>query len=501
MHITLSRKGGFDVLFVHLPLGRFFYGKVSMIEQTKKELNLTERMQPRIRELQDQGITTICFDVDETLIYGPNADDFFDKRRMALINLVAQERQVDFEKASRLVQAERNLGKRGSDALGTLGISADLWYDRLCEIDTSDLNTATEAQEILSALKTVGIKLIAITDEPLEQSERVLQASCIDPNIFDVRIGWQKGKPRPKEKGTSVFSDLAKVLDCSPEQMLMIGDRIEQDIKPALQAGYKVALINNTQASSTPSLIEFFTQSNEKLQANYLAAWENEINQTGASVFDIQRLPECIASGNIESLRLGESYIVTLDTKRLIERLLINNQLTLTPEIEEAIQTFNNLLIQSLTETLTESPCSLVVISEDPFYDALDSMTRQATKSLSTQLVSIDRFVDPKRSVKNVAVISAGRYTGNKDESITERPGEIPLDEQITDLQNKLLQRRRYQRNDISLIDDGFSTRDDFATYREIFTSKGINLSGAILGIGPYGSTEWDAIGGAQASG
>lgn len=472
-----------------------------MIEQAKKELNITERIQPRISELQKQGITTICFDVDETLIYGSQADKFFGARRCALIELVAREKDVSLKEATDLINAQRQLGKRGSDALGSLGISTDKWYDTLCSIDPSGVNEATEVKQILKTLKAAGMRLIAITDDPLYQSERVLQASGIDPDIFDKRIGWQKGQPRPKDIGTTVFSDLVVDLGCNPEEMLMIGDRIDQDIKPALRAGYKVALINNTQASSTPSLTEFFIQPNEKLQANYLTAWENEINQTGVRVFDIQRLPNYLANGGIESLRLGDSYIVTLDTKRLIEKLLRSNNLPVTNEIQSAIQSFNNSLVQILKQTFVEAPFSLVVVSEEPFYDALDTMTQQASKTLSTQLVNIDRFIDPERSVKNVAIISAGRYTENGNESITERPGEIPLNEQMTDLQNKLLQKRGNQRNDISLIDDGFSTRDDFATYREIFAKRGINLTGAILGIGPYGNTEWDAIGGAQASG
>ncbi|HET9947000.1 MAG TPA: HAD family hydrolase [Patescibacteria group bacterium] len=473
-----------------------------MIKEARKELTVTETMQPRIRELQDQGITTICFDVDGTLIFGPQADKFVDARRAALIDLVAQEKQVDLETAVSLVQAQRELGKRGSDALGTLGISAELWYDKLCGIDTSELPQAIEANKILTTLKNAGIRLIAVTDEPLEQSERVLQASGIDPEIFDKRIGWQKGQPRPKDLGTSVFSDLAADLGCESEEMLMVGDRVEQDIKPALRAGYRVALVNNTPNSSSPSIEDYFTQSNEKLQAAYLATWENEIGQTGTSVFDIQRLPEYLASGSVESLRLGDSYIVTLDTKRLIERLLSKNQLILTPEIEEAIQAFNSSLIQILRETLTENLSPLVVISEGPFYEALDSMTQQATKFSPTQLVNIDRFIDSKGKIRNVAVISAGRYKGTGDESITERPGEIPLDDQMAALLTKLVRRRRPQRrNSITLIDDGFSTQDDFATYQEIFASRGIKLTGAILGIGPYGTTEWDAIGGAQANG
>lgn len=201
--------------------------------------------------------------------------------------------------------------------------------------------------------------------------------------------------------------------------------------------------------------------------------------------------------GNVESLRTGGCYILTLDITRLL-----NGLKCLTRIPQNVTERFNSSVIQALRDELSQT-IPLVVIRENPFYSTLENMLDAATEKAAVRgalVVNLDRFIAPGcEQTENFSIISVGRFSGGEKEVIIERPGNPPLKEQMREL-TRTIDERGLNRK-VVIIDDGLATRDCYEDYKLIFDQQGLQIVGFWAGIAPYGGGEWAAVEGVKEAG
>jgi len=97
-----------------------------------------------------------------------------------------------------------------------------------------------ETDEALSALKEAGVKLVLVTNSPPTSKrsfEKMELAQYFDKTIFSFEIGLMK----PNKE---IFQEAIKSSGVALEEVLMVGDSLEKDVKGALAAGLNAILID-----------------------------------------------------------------------------------------------------------------------------------------------------------------------------------------------------------------------------------------------------------------
>lgn len=91
--------------------------------------------------------------------------------------------------------------------------------------------------ELADKLKIVNksFHTILYTDSYLKQIERTLLAMGLD-GIFDSVIGMENGHRKSSSQFT-IYPELCKKLNIEMDNVLIVGDRMDKDINPVLQAG------------------------------------------------------------------------------------------------------------------------------------------------------------------------------------------------------------------------------------------------------------------------
>ncbi len=198
--------------------------------------------------------TLIAFDVDSTLIYGPEAVQFYRQYSTALELAFATCANISFiESQNRLNACRAANDGRGELAFAQYGYSIDNVYDAICSVSPQNLPKMNQTVAVLKFLQQKAT-LIAITDGPDLQVQRLFAATGIDSSIFTEIISWQRGKPMPKYGRSDVFATLANRYDIDPNRILMVGDTLSVDIIPARAAG-----INAIHIGASPDSIPNIT--------------------------------------------------------------------------------------------------------------------------------------------------------------------------------------------------------------------------------------------------
>lgn len=187
----------------------------------------------------------IAFDVDKTLVFGPEADQFYRLYYLAIERAFAVCAGISLSESKAQLDAFRadNNG-RGELAFPAEGYALDNVYDAICSVDPTGLPRMEKTIATLTALQKRAT-LIAITDGPDLQAERLFTATGIDPSLFTEIICWQRGAPMPKGGRDEVFTALSQRYGIHPSQILMVGDALEIDILPARRAGLSAMLIGD----------------------------------------------------------------------------------------------------------------------------------------------------------------------------------------------------------------------------------------------------------------
>lgn len=117
-------------------------------------------------------------------------------------------------------------GRDHREIWGDLGVDEPRHWP---EHTASDLYP--DASDFLADVHRLGIT-VGITGNQPERTEAVLRDMGLPADLVASSAGWGVEKP-----STGFFTKLVDVCDCAPEQVLYVGDRVDNDIVPAEAAG------------------------------------------------------------------------------------------------------------------------------------------------------------------------------------------------------------------------------------------------------------------------
>ncbi|HCC83862.1 TPA: hypothetical protein DEP96_03355 [Candidatus Uhrbacteria bacterium] len=201
----------------------------------------------------------LALDIDNTLIFGAEADVFYGRYKRALETAFAQEMKISIEQAQTCLNAYRTAyDGQGELAFETFGISQTCVYDAFCTVNPAGTlpMMKTTIATITRLLKYT--KLIAITDGPVEQIDRIFTATGIRREWFTEIIGWERGKGKPKNGSSRIYADVIARYGIAPEEFMMVGDVYSIDVEPARQIGARSVHIGNSPESIADiSLLSF----------------------------------------------------------------------------------------------------------------------------------------------------------------------------------------------------------------------------------------------------
>ena len=192
------------------------------------------------------NIKVIAFDVDSTLIYGPEAKKFYSQYGQAMEIAFAREMKLTLDQSRECLNAYRAAyDGRGELAFTTFGLSPDVPYEAICSVDPAgQLPRMGKSIETLEKLKE-KVKIIVITDGPVEQAQKLFIQTGIREDWFEEIICWQKGSLKPKDGSSRIYQEVLNRYELKPEELLMVGDTHSVDIAPAQHLGIQTLHIGD----------------------------------------------------------------------------------------------------------------------------------------------------------------------------------------------------------------------------------------------------------------
>ncbi len=98
-------------------------------------------------------------------------------------------------------------------------------------------NLYPDARPWLAALQEQGLR-VGLAGNQTMRAEEVLKTLDLPVDVVGTSGGWGVEKPSP-----AFFARLIEEAGCSADSLLYVGDRLDNDVKPAQQAGITTALI------------------------------------------------------------------------------------------------------------------------------------------------------------------------------------------------------------------------------------------------------------------
>jgi HAD superfamily hydrolase (TIGR01662 family) len=94
-----------------------------------------------------------------------------------------------------------------------------------------------DARPCLQALKDRGF-LVGIAGNQTAKAEKILRGLDLPADIIGTSASWGVEKPSP-----AFFEKLISAAGCPPGEIVYVGDRLDNDVRPALAAGLQAVLV------------------------------------------------------------------------------------------------------------------------------------------------------------------------------------------------------------------------------------------------------------------
>lgn len=183
----------------------------------------------------------IIFDIDGTLY---NSDEYVAEQVDVQIRYWSKLKGISADQGRKLMEdfrrewSENHQGKKISlgNAFTHFGIDIDTsirWRNQLMRPEDY-LSTDTKLIQALEELKAEGIKMIAVTNNPVEAARKTLKAVGIDsliPHIVGLDTCHLSKPARP------MLDKALEILSCRAEDVISIGDRYDIDLALPLEMG------------------------------------------------------------------------------------------------------------------------------------------------------------------------------------------------------------------------------------------------------------------------
>ncbi len=94
-----------------------------------------------------------------------------------------------------------------------------------------------DARECLASLQRLGLK-VALAGNQTARAEGILRSLNLPVDLIGTSDTWGVEKPSPE-----FFARIVQELGCKAEEILYVGDRLDNDVGPAQTSGMQTALI------------------------------------------------------------------------------------------------------------------------------------------------------------------------------------------------------------------------------------------------------------------
>ncbi|ADG89425.1 HAD family hydrolase [Thermobispora bispora] len=98
-------------------------------------------------------------------------------------------------------------------------------------------NLYPDARPCLAELKAMGLR-VGVAGNQTARAERILRSLDLPVDVIGTSDGWGVEKPDRR-----FFERVVAEAGCPPQAVLYVGDRIDNDIRPALEVGLRTALV------------------------------------------------------------------------------------------------------------------------------------------------------------------------------------------------------------------------------------------------------------------
>ncbi|MBB5159307.1 HAD family hydrolase [Saccharopolyspora phatthalungensis] len=177
-------------------------------------------------------ICAVFFDVGETLVdetreYGTWADWLgVPRHTFSAVFGAAIARGQDYRQAFQYFQPGFDLGQERQRR-------ADAGQPESFD----ETNLYPDVRPCLRELRNMGVQ-VGIAGNQTARAESILKALALPTDVLGTSDSWGAEKPSPE-----FFGRLIEEARCAPEHILYVGDRLDNDVRPAQALGLQTALI------------------------------------------------------------------------------------------------------------------------------------------------------------------------------------------------------------------------------------------------------------------
>lgn len=101
----------------------------------------------------------------------------------------------------------------------------------------ADEDLYSDARPCLSELQQMGLR-VGLAGNQTARAGRILKSLDLPVDLIGTSDGWGMEKPSP-----AFFARLVEEAGCAAESVLYVGDRLDNDVRPAQDAGMSTAMI------------------------------------------------------------------------------------------------------------------------------------------------------------------------------------------------------------------------------------------------------------------
>jgi len=196
-------------------------------------------------------VRLLIADVDNTLVFARDRS-FYRQYSAKVEEAIAARFFLTAAKAQEVASFYRQTYGGGELALfkGDVGVhfpdvpshepDVSTLYDRMITIDPAgEFEPQPGIRSRLQRLRTVGVKVVALTSSPDVLSRTILAESGYNPDAdFDAFHGYTREAGPPKILGAmATFQNIAADFSNAPHEVIAVGDMPDYDVLPAMELG------------------------------------------------------------------------------------------------------------------------------------------------------------------------------------------------------------------------------------------------------------------------
>lgn len=189
----------------------------------------------------------ILLDMDGTLYSSRRYGRALEKK---IIDVLSRRLRVPRREAARRLSASRSVHRTLTRSVEALGLDRRKFYERLAEsIDPSRyIEMNCDLARLITRLRGEGIPVGLHSNSGRPLALKVLAALGLSSRHFDVVVTSNEAEPKPSPEA---YLYAARMLGSSPTDVIYVGDRIVEELKPAKQLGMRTVLVSRRRVKSS----------------------------------------------------------------------------------------------------------------------------------------------------------------------------------------------------------------------------------------------------------